>query len=314
MSDPVFRFGRCELHVGTRELRVDGEPRALEPLAFALLAYLLRHRDRVVPKDELLDHVWLGKIVSVGSLARAVMMVRQAIGDEGKPPLVRTVHRVGYRFTGEVSEQAGETPRMPRQAAGTPITVALLPFENLTGDLSLDWTTLGLMALVGNSLATDARLVPLSVHALSTTLRGLPRDAGVEQRAEALQRDSGVQHVVHTRISRSEGGYRLDYRLVTGPCRNWDIVVCDNPIRLGGALARRLLGQLLPGEPIAADGFAAHDPWALEVFARAMQASAEQNWPRAACLLRVVLDLTPELAEARSELHNVEAMQRTAAP
>lgn len=314
MIDPVFRFGRCELHVGTRELRVDGQPRALEPMPFDLLTYLLRHRDRVVSKDELMDQVWLGRIVSVGSVARAVMMVRQAIGDDGEPSLLRTVYRVGYRFVGEVSEQVVMPADVPPRAADAAITVALLPFENLTGDLSLDWTTIGLMALVGNALAIDARLVPLSVHELSTTLRGLPRDAGVEQRAEVLQRERGVLHVVHTRISRSdERGYRLDYRLLTGPCRSWDMLHCDTPIRLGRALARRLLGHLLPGEPTVADGFAAHDPWALEVFARAMQASAEQNWPRAARLLRVVLDMEPEHAEARAELCSVESMQGAAA-
>jgi DNA-binding winged helix-turn-helix (wHTH) protein len=309
MLDPVFRFARCELHVGTRELRIDGQARALEPLVFDLLTYLLRHRDRVLPKDELLDEVWLGRIVSVGSVARAVMMVRQAIGDAGEPPLIRTVHRVGYRFVGAVSELVLQLPEPPRQAAGTPITVALLPFENLTGDLSLDWTTLGLMALVGNALAIDARLVPLSVHALSTTLRGLPREAGVEQRADVLRRHDGVQYVVHTRITRCPLGYALDYRLLGTACGSAGTVHADNPIRLGRALARALLGHLLPNAPDVADGFAAHDPWALEVLARAMQASAERQWRRAAHLLRVVLDQEPEHAQARLELQRIEAMQ-----
>lgn len=308
MSDPVFCFGHCEVNVGTRELRIDDQPRALEPLAFTLLVYLLRHRDRVVPKDELLDQVWLGRIVSVGSLMRAVMMVRQALGDSGKPPLILTVHRVGYRFAGEVSERAAPPPVATQPAGGTPISVALLPFENLTGDLSLDWTTLGLMALVGNALAIDARLAPLSVHALSATLRGLPHDAGVEQRAEALRLHDGVQHVVHTRILRGEHGYRLDYRLVSAARGKSSTVHADSPIRLGRALARHLLGQLLPGEPNVADGFALQDPWVLEVFARAMQASAEQNLARAAVLLRVVLDMDPEHAQARLELQRVEAM------
>lgn len=308
MVDSVFRFGRCELHVGTREVRVDGRLRALEPLAFDLLVYLLRHRDRVVSKDELLDEVWLGRIVAVGSLARAVMMARQAIVDHDEPPLIRTVHRVGYRFAGEVSERAVPPSSAPGQTAGVPITIALLPFENLTGDPSLDWTTLGLMALVGNALTLDARLAPLSLHALSTTLRGLPHDADIEQRADALRRDDGAHHVVHTRILRDVHGYRLDYRLVTTPHGSADAVHADNPIRLGRALARRLLGHLLPGEPTTVDGFVAQDPWALEIFARAIHASAEQNWVRAAHLLRVVIDIEPEHTEARRLLRHVEAM------
>jgi len=314
MTDPVFRFGRCELHLGTHELRVDGQLRALGPRAFDLLAYLLRHRGRAVPKDELLDQVWPGKIVTVGSLARAMMMVRQAIGDDGEEAMIRTVHHVGYRFTGEVSEHLAELPAMPPQAPGAPITVALLPFENLTGDLSLDWTTLGLMALVGNALAIDARLVPLSVHALSKTLRSLPQAASIEQRAEALRRHDGVQHVVHTRILHSEHGYRLDYRLITAMGDGSpESVRADDPIRLGRALARRLLGHLRPGEPSMTDGIAVRDPWALEIFARAMQAVAEQNLTRAAHLLQVVLDLEPEHAEVRFEMQRVETMRREAA-
>ncbi|MEP7100254.1 MAG: winged helix-turn-helix domain-containing protein [Burkholderiales bacterium] len=307
MSDQVFCFGPCELRVDARELRVDGQAVALEPLAFNLLVYLLRHRDRTVSKDELLDQVWLGRIVSVGSLTRAVMMVRRAIGDVGEAPLIRTEHRVGYRFAGEVDERAAPAPAAPQQVAGPAISVALLPFENLTGELSLDWTTLGLMALVGNALAIDARLAPLSVHALATTLRGLPHDADIEQRADALRRHDGVQHVVHTRILRGERGYRLDYRLVTAARDSVASVHADTPIRLGRALARRLLGRLLPGEPSTVDGFVTQDAWALEVFGRAMQASAEQNRVRAAHLLRVVLDIAPEYAEARLELQRVEA-------
>jgi DNA-binding winged helix-turn-helix (wHTH) protein len=314
MIDTVFSFGRCELHVGARELHVEGQPRALEPLAFDLLVYLLYHRDRVASKDELLNQVWLGRIVSPGSLARAVMMVRRAIGDGGEPPMIRTVHRVGYRFVGSVSELVASLRIAPRQAAGTPITVALLPFENLTGDLSLGWTKFGLMALVGNALAMDARLAPLSMHALFTTLRSLPLDADVEQLADALRGRDGVHHVLHTRILSNERGYRLDYRLVTAPGGNSGTVHAENPIRLGRALARRLLVHLLPGAQSAADGFALQDPWALEIFARAIHASAEQDLARAAHLLRVVLDMEPEHAEARLELERIDEIRRAANP
>ena len=104
MSQLVHHFGHCELCIGTRELLVDGRPRALEPLVFDLLAYLLRHRDRDVSKDELLDEVWLGRIVSVGAVASAAMTVRKAIGCSATGPLIRTVHGVGYAL--EVGDAA----------------------------------------------------------------------------------------------------------------------------------------------------------------------------------------------------------------
>lgn len=307
MTDLAYHFGRCELRVGTRELLVDGQPRALEPLAFDMLVYLLRHRDRDVSKDELLDEVWLGRIVSVGAVARAAMTVRKAIGDTASDSPIRTAHRVGYRFVGDVRESRGSAPQAER-AAG-PASIALLPFENLTGDLSLDWTTIGLMSLVGTALAMDPRLAPLAVHEVAAAMQGLGPDVTVEARVEVLRRLTTARHVVHTRILSEANGYRLDYRLHGAP--GGDVsgtVYADDPVRLGRALARHLLRDLLPGMTEAADVFKMRDPWAMELMARAMQACSDKSWTRALCMLRVVVDLEPGFDEARRELARVESL------
>lgn len=309
MTDLAYHFGRCELRVGTRELLFDGQAQALEPLAFDLLAYLLRHRDRDVSKDELLDEVWLGRIVSVGAVARAVMTVRKAIGCDATGPLIRTVHRIGYRFAGEVHETPFSAP-YAASAAG-PVSVALLPFENLTGDLSLDWATIGLMALVGNALAIERRLTPLTVHDVAAAMQGLGPGTSVEARVDALRHRTGARHIVHTRILREEHGYRLDYRLLAAPGEAAGTVHAGDLVRLGRALARRLLRHLLPGMAPASDVFAMHDPWAMQLLARAMQASAEKSWTRALRMLHVVLDLEPDYEEARRELSRVEALAST---
>jgi DNA-binding winged helix-turn-helix (wHTH) protein len=303
----AYHFGRCELRIGTRELLADGQLQPLEPLAFDLLAYLLRHRDRDVSKDELLDEVWLGRIVSVGAVARAAMTVRKAIGCAATGPLIRTIHRIGYRFVGEVHETTCSVPYPEPTAA--PASVALLPFENLTGDLSLDWATIGLMALVSNALTVDPRLTPLTVHDVAAAMHGLAPDASVQARVDSLRHRGGVRNVVHTRILREEHGYRLDYRLLAPSGEATGTVYAGDLVRLGRALARRLLGDLLPGmaadEP---DSFARHDPWAMQLLARAMQASAEKSWTRALRMLRVVLDIEPAYDEARRELSRVEAL------
>lgn len=312
MNDHAYHFGRCELRPGTRELLVDGQPRPLEPLAFDMLAYLVRHRDRDVSKDELLDEVWLGRIVSVGAVARAAMTVRKAIGVAAAGPLLRTAHRVGYRFIGDVRETrlpvADETP------ATGPVSVALLPFENLTGDLSLDWATIGLMGLVGTALAIDARLAPLTVHDVAAAMQGLGPGAEVQARVDAVRQRTGARHVVHTRILREEHGYQLDYRLLGPAGEAAGVVYAADLVRLGRALARQLMRDLLPGDTDAADAFKLHDPWAMQLLARAMQASAEQSWTRALRMLRVVLDLEPGYDEARRELQRIEALDPTVVP
>jgi hypothetical protein len=185
-----------------------------------------------------------------------------------------------------------------------------LPFENLTGDLTLDWMPLGLMALVGNALALNARLAPLPVETVAALLSDLPPTPCVFERAEVLKQQAGVHHVVHTRIELADREYRLDYRLLTLNRDSAGTLLAPDPIRLGRALAERLLGHLLPDAQERVDGFAPHDPWAMQVFARAMHAAVENNWARAATLLRVVLDLEPDYAEARRELQRAEQMLR----
>lgn len=99
------RFGRCEVRPACREVLVDGCARALQPRPFDLLVYLIENRDRVVPVDELLDHVWGDADVQQGSLAAAMLRLRKALGEHeaGAGSIIRTYHRFGYRFVAAVT-------------------------------------------------------------------------------------------------------------------------------------------------------------------------------------------------------------------
>ena len=80
---------------------------ALEPQVFDVLVYLIRNRDRVVSKDDLLEGVWGGRIVSESTLTSRINAARRAIGDSGaEQALIRTIARKGLRFVGAVSEGA----------------------------------------------------------------------------------------------------------------------------------------------------------------------------------------------------------------
>ncbi len=95
-------FGGFDLDTTAFELRRAGRQVHLEPQAFDVLSHLVRHRDRVVPKEELLDAVWGDRFVSESALASRVKHVRQALGDDGRAQrYVRTVHGRGYRFAPE---------------------------------------------------------------------------------------------------------------------------------------------------------------------------------------------------------------------
>jgi DNA-binding winged helix-turn-helix (wHTH) protein len=100
-----FSFGDHVLDLDRRELRRGGEVVALEPQVFDLLVYLVRNRDRVVSKDDLLATAWGGRIVSESTLTSRISAVRRAVGDDGEiQRLIRTAHRKGLRFVGDVTE------------------------------------------------------------------------------------------------------------------------------------------------------------------------------------------------------------------
>lgn len=98
MTSTIFRFGPCELNEARRSLSADGREIRLQPRVFDLLCYLVRHRERVVTKNELLDALWPGTIVVDNALQRVVSLARSALADLGLVEVVRTYARHGYRF------------------------------------------------------------------------------------------------------------------------------------------------------------------------------------------------------------------------
>jgi len=102
-----FHFGDYALDVERRELKRRSEQIPVEPQVFDLLVYLLRNRDRVVSKDDLIGAVWGGRIVSESTLTSRINAARKAVGDSGEQQnLIRTIARKGFRFVGTVSESA----------------------------------------------------------------------------------------------------------------------------------------------------------------------------------------------------------------
>jgi predicted ATPase/DNA-binding winged helix-turn-helix (wHTH) protein len=105
-----FSFEGFDLDTTTYELRRHGEPVRLEPQVFDVLAYLIRNRDHLVSKEELLDAVWGDRFVSESALTSRVKDARQALGDDGQQQrYIRTTHGRGYRFTAEVTATTADT-------------------------------------------------------------------------------------------------------------------------------------------------------------------------------------------------------------
>jgi DNA-binding winged helix-turn-helix (wHTH) protein len=100
-----LRFDNYVLDVVRRELWCGSASVAIEPQVFDLLAYLAQNPDRVVSRDELLQAIWDGRIVSDSAIANRINAARRAIGDSGEAQrLIRTVPRKGFRFISQVAE------------------------------------------------------------------------------------------------------------------------------------------------------------------------------------------------------------------
>lgn len=103
----IFQFENFVLDADRQELSQGDEPVSVQPQVFDLLKYIIENRDHVVTRDDLIEHVWNGRIVSESTLATRINAARRALGDNGSDQrLIRTVHGKGIRFVGEVSNFA----------------------------------------------------------------------------------------------------------------------------------------------------------------------------------------------------------------
>lgn len=174
-----FLFADHRLDPERRELWRGTEQIALEPQVFDLLLYLIRNRDRVVSKDDLIADVWGGRIVSDSTLTSRINAARKAVGDNGEEQrLIRTIARKGVRFVVAVDEAAGAAaantaaPAAPRQeihfctaSDGVRIAYAavgsgppLVKTANWLNHLEYDWHS-PIMSPLLHALAREHRLI-----------------------------------------------------------------------------------------------------------------------------------------------------------
>lgn len=99
LDDVIYAFATFVVDTKKRELKSSGQPVRVEPKAFDILVHLLDHRERAVPKDELILEVWGGRFLSDAAISSGISTARKALGDSGEhQEFIRTIHGHGFRF------------------------------------------------------------------------------------------------------------------------------------------------------------------------------------------------------------------------
>jgi TolB-like protein/Flp pilus assembly protein TadD len=209
----IYYFSDFVLDTGRREMRRGENQIPLEPQVFDLLEFLIRARDRVVSRDELLDTVWRGRTVSDATLSSRVNAARTAVGDNGEAQrLIRTLPRKGIRFVGEVRE-APDLPSAVPFPEPTHLTepeqppIAVLPFTNMSGDPEQDFFADGMAEDIITALSRCSGLFVIARNS-SFLYRGKSID--IREVGHAL----GVAYVLEGSVRRDGNRLRITGQMI----------------------------------------------------------------------------------------------------
>jgi TolB-like protein len=221
-----FIFGDYVLDPERRELSHRAEVVPVGPQVFDLLLHLVTNRDRVVSKDDLLQAVWNGRIVSESTITSHINAVRKAIGDTGGAQhLVRTVARKGFRFVGEVklgkigdarlpdaSKVRDDTSSEPRESPSALVlpdkpSIAVLPFHNLSGDPEQAYFADG---VVEDIIAALSRMRWMFVIARNSSFTYKGRAVDVKE----VGRELGVRYVLEGSVRKTGNKVRITGQLI----------------------------------------------------------------------------------------------------
>jgi TolB-like protein len=215
----AFAFGKHVLDLKRRELRCGGELLKLEPQVFDLLVYLVQHRDRVVARDDLLQAVWGGRIVSDSALTTRINAARRALGDNGEVQrLIRTLPRKGVRFIAEVEETLDGAGSVLAAAPGAielgtsqmrpdKPSIAVLPLANIDGDAEQESLADGMVEEIITALSRIRWLVVLA-RSSSFIYKGQMVDA------KRVGRELGVRYILGGSVRKSGDRMRMTAQLI----------------------------------------------------------------------------------------------------
>lgn len=212
----IYQFAGFTIDTERFLLRQGGASVSIEPLAFDLLLYLAENRDRVVGRDELLENLWRGKVVSDSALAARLRDVRKAVGDSGsRQQVIRTVHGRGYQFVAQLltggdssaTEQPGPVEHSIDLSIPEHPSIAVLPFTVMSADPEQEFFADGVAEDIITALSKISRLLVVARNS-TFTYKGKPVDV------KQVSREQGVRYVLQGSVRKAGHRVRVTVQLV----------------------------------------------------------------------------------------------------
>ena len=218
----LLRLDDFELDTERFELRQNKQPLHVEPLVFDLLSFFFQNPGRVVGRDEIVERIWGGRIVSDATIAGCIKSARKTLGDSGDTQnYIRTVRGRGFQFVGQVDvcggdparpdeDPAREAPGLPAEAAqqAEKPVLAVLPFNNLSADVD-EYFADGLTEDIVTNLS---RFRELLVIGRSSTFQFKGSATGLAEICGKLK----AGYIVEGSVRRAAGRIRINAQLVDG--------------------------------------------------------------------------------------------------
>jgi len=212
-----YLFEDYALDTDRRELYRGADVLPVAPQVFDLLEYLVRHRERVVSKDDLILAIWNGRVVSDAALTTRLNVARGAIGDSGEQQrLIKTLPRKGIRFVGQVRESQRPVTAKADDIAGekpTALTlpdkpsIAVLPFANLSSDPEQEYFADGIVEDITEALSRFPWLFVIARNS-SFTYKGRVVDV------KSVGCDLGVRYVLEGSVRKTGSRIRITGQLI----------------------------------------------------------------------------------------------------
>lgn len=214
-----YLFEDYALDIDRRELRRGAELVPTPPQVFDLLHYLIHHRERVVSKDDLINTIWNGRIVSDAALTTRINAARNAIADAGeKQRLIKTFPRKGFRFIGAVQEEpmpailkansAVQSDDNAGRAFSPPrLSIVVLPFANLSDDSGQDYFVDGVIESLTTDLSRISGSFVIGRHT-AFTYKGKAIDL------KQIGRELNVRYVLEGSVQGAGDRLRVNVQLV----------------------------------------------------------------------------------------------------